>query len=149
MTISTTSRKRWRLHAVEDDRRVFSLPLEHGALAPATARHEARPVLVSWGLDEDEIYDTLLVVSELVTNAVTHALPPVALHLYAADAGCGRVQVHVSDGGPQPAPSAWAASRPDDEHGRGAAIVSALADDAGTTSDMDGLIDRWADLSVA
>ncbi|MER6434687.1 ATP-binding protein [Streptomyces sp900105245] len=152
MTLPTISRNPRRLRAVEDGPRVFGLLLEHGPLAPATARHEARLVLASWGLAEDQIYAMLLVISELVTNAVTHALPPVVLHLEAATDGCGRVQIHVSDGGPQPSPAAWAARRPADEHGRGAAIVSALADDAGTAgaaSDVDGPIDHWADLGAA
>ncbi|MFE4583112.1 ATP-binding protein [Streptomyces chartreusis] len=128
---------------------MFGLLLEHGPLAPATARHEARPVLTTWGLNEEQIYDTLLVISELVTNAVTHALPPVILHLQAATDGFGGIQVHVSDGGPQPTPAAWAATRPDDEHGRGATIISALTDDTGDDGDINGLIDHWADLTAA
>ncbi|MFB7867563.1 ATP-binding protein [Streptomyces sp. NPDC056069] len=82
--------------------RVFGLSLEYGPLAPATARHAVRPVLEAWGVDGDRVYDILLVVSELVTNAVTHALPPVMLHLHAAADGAGRVQVHVTDSGPRP-----------------------------------------------
>src|SRR5690348_11256707 len=77
---------------------VFDLPLEQGLLAPATARRRARVVLEAWGLDEEQVYDTLLVISELVTNAVTHALPPVVLHLYVTG-GDGQVRVCVSDGG--------------------------------------------------
>ncbi|WP_406053553.1 ATP-binding protein [Streptomyces sp. NBC_01077] len=88
------------LQAVPAGSRVFSLSLEHGHLAPAAARHAARPVLEAWGLAEDRVYDTLLVISELVTNAVTHALPPVVLHLHGTMDGSGRVQVHVTDGGP-------------------------------------------------
>ncbi|MER6434489.1 ATP-binding protein [Streptomyces sp900105245] len=149
MTLSTISRNRQRLHAAGDGRRVFGLMLEHGPLAPATARHQARPALAAWGLTEGQIYDTLLVISELVTNAVTHALRPVILHLHAATDGSGHVQVHVSDGGPQPTSQTWAAMRPDDEHGRGTTIVSALADGACATGDVDGLIDHWADLTAA
>ncbi|MGW1616945.1 ATP-binding protein [Streptomyces sp. NPDC002285] len=151
MTSPTLPRSRPTLHAVGDDRRGFGLLLDHDPLAPATARHAARPVLAGWGLDEEQIYDTLLVISELVTNAVTHALPPVVLHLHATAGDSGRIQIHVSDGGPQPAPAAWAAARPADEHGRGAAIVSALAHGAGTDpdTDTDGLIDHWADLGTA
>ncbi|MEV6332636.1 ATP-binding protein [Streptomyces sp. NPDC051909] len=106
--------------------------------------------MAAWGLDDDQIYDTLLVISELVTNAVTHALPPVTLHLQASADASGRVQVHVADGGTASAPRTWAANRPDDEHGRGEDIVTALADHTGThADDTDSLIDHWADLTAA
>ncbi|MER6434427.1 ATP-binding protein, partial [Streptomyces sp900105245] len=99
-----------------------------------------------------QVYDLLLVISELITNAVTHALPPVILHLHALANGSGQVRVHVTDGGPQPTPTtpaSWAAARPTDEHGRGATIISALTDHDGTDPDLNGLIDHWADLSAA
>ncbi|MET7989076.1 MULTISPECIES: ATP-binding protein [unclassified Streptomyces] len=128
---------------------VVDMQLEHSPLAPAVARREARRVLTARGVDEDQIYDTLLVVSELVTNAVTHALPPVALHLRVAGRDVGRIQVHVSDGGPQLDPTTWAATRPEDEHGRGAAIISALVDSGGSHSTPEDLIDHWADLAAA
>jgi hypothetical protein len=51
------------------------------------------------------------VVSELVTNAVAHALPPVVLHLTLTTGGTG-VQVRVTDGGPAPTTAAWAAQPP-------------------------------------
>ncbi|MZE56465.1 ATP-binding protein [Streptomyces sp. SID5770] len=142
------------LQAIETGERVFGLPLEHGPLAPATARHAAQPVLESWGLDEEQVYDVLLVISELVTNAVVHALPPVVLHLHATADTTGSVQVHVSDGGPQPTTTtgaSWAADRPEDEHGRGGSIVTMFADCTGieTDCDTDGLIDHWATLDAA
>lgn len=86
MNTTTISRRQQRpeLHAASTGEHVFGLLLEHGPLAPSSARHEARPVLAAWGLDDDQIYDTLLVISELVTNAVSHALPPVVLHLRAS-----------------------------------------------------------------
>ncbi|WP_371674795.1 hypothetical protein OG985_49715 (plasmid) [Streptomyces sp. NBC_00289] len=52
-TISPTRQPRRSLHAMPAGDHVFGLPLEHGPLAPATARHEARPILAGWGLDED------------------------------------------------------------------------------------------------
>ncbi|MCX5233275.1 ATP-binding protein [Streptomyces sp. NBC_00233] len=136
--------------AVAAGERVFGLPLEHGALAPATARHAAQPVLTAWGLTEDQVYDTLLVISELVTNAVRHALPPVILHLHAGADETGSVQVHVSDGGPQPTIDAisWATNRPEDEHGRGEAIITTLAECVGADCNPDGLIDHWATLDA-
>ncbi|MFI9825723.1 ATP-binding protein [Streptomyces sp. NPDC052013] len=86
---------------------VFELPLEHRPTAPAAARHAARPVLAFWGLEGEQVYDTLLVISELVTSAITHAVPSTVLHLQTIQAG-GRVQVRVSDGRPQPIPATWA-----------------------------------------
>uniref|UniRef100_UPI003F492B3C ATP-binding protein n=1 Tax=Streptomyces sp. CA-141956 TaxID=3240051 RepID=UPI003F492B3C len=153
MTTTTISRSRQQRpapQATPAGERVFGLSLEHGPLAPATARHAAQPILEAWGLDEDQVYDTLLVISELVTNAVVHALPPVVLHLHATADDTGHVRVHVSDGGPQATATTaagWAAIRPDDEHGRGATIITALAERTGT--DIDGLIDHWANLTAA
>ncbi|MFC8957581.1 ATP-binding protein [Streptomyces sp. NPDC057101] len=125
--------------------REFELLLEHGPLASATARHEARPVLTAWGLDDEQVSDALLVISELVTNAVVHARPPVTLHLRTPD-DSPHVQIHVRDGGPQGAPSTWAALRTRDEHGRGIAIIGALTHHTGIGVDGDGLVDHWADL---
>ncbi|MFE9139629.1 ATP-binding protein [Streptomyces sp. NPDC007355] len=151
-TISPARPQRPAPQAAPAGEHVFGLPLEHGPLAPATARHAAQPVLEAWGLDEEQVYDLLVVISELVTNAVTHALPPVVLHLHATADDTGRVRVHVSDGGPQATAAAgWDATRPDDEHGRGATIVTALAHHTGTdlAADTDGLIEHWADLTAA
>jgi hypothetical protein len=128
-----------------DDRRDFCLFLDHRPQAPAVARPAARPVPAPWGPDEQQVYDALLVISELVTNAVTHALPRSCCtceRLPTRTAGCRSTSVTA---GPRPAPSGGAASRPAHEHGRGTAIVSALT--AGTGAE--GLIDRWADFGAA
>ncbi|MFE5947881.1 ATP-binding protein [Streptomyces sp. NPDC056480] len=152
-TVFPGGQQRSALRALPPGGRVFGLPLDHGPLAPATARHAVRPVLEGWGLDGERVYDILLVVSELVTNAVTHALPPVTLHLRITADGSGRVQVHVTDGGPRTGTGSvsanWAAERPDGEHGRGDVIISALAGPAGTGTGPDGLIDHWADFGAA
>ncbi|WP_327188122.1 ATP-binding protein [Streptomyces sp. NBC_01334] len=151
MNTTTISRRQQcpERQAARTGEHVFGLLLEHGPLAPASARHEARPVLAAWGLDDDQIYETLLVISELVTNAVSHALPPVVLHLRASTEGSGPVEVHVSDGGPETAPDNWAAARPADEHGRGDMIVSALTSQAGSGLESEGLIDHWASFGAA
>ncbi|MFJ1562400.1 ATP-binding protein [Streptomyces mirabilis] len=112
--------------------------------APAAARHAARLVLARWGLDEDTVYDAVLVVSELVTNAVEHALPPIALHLQLTRTPDGRPGAHISvtDGGPAPASGPWTSTCAPDEHGRGRTVVSALATHTGTQSGPTTA--RWA-----
>lgn len=69
----------------------------------------------------------VLVVSELVTNAVRHGLPPVRLVLSRRERGL-RVEVH--DQAPD-APPFVGAARELDESGRGMGIVRALATDTG------------------
>ena len=77
------------------------------------AEHDARVVDVA-----------VLLVSELVTNTVRHGAPPVDLEI-ACDA-THALQVRVSDAAPAlPAPGH---ATPDDEDGRGLAIVELLSD---------------------
>ncbi|MET8509804.1 ATP-binding protein [Streptomyces sp. NPDC004787] len=149
-TTSSPSSRESALQATATGDLAFSLPLEHSVLAPSTARHAARPILESWGLAGDQVYDILLVISELVTNAITHALPPVLLRLCAAAGDMGQIRVHVKDGGPRPAAHAagWTATRSEDEHGRGEAIITTLTHHAGADCDSDGLIDHWAALDA-
>ncbi|MFD8733604.1 hypothetical protein ACFV06_01660 [Streptomyces sp. NPDC059618] len=46
--------------------------------------------------------------------------------------------------------SPWAyATRPEDEHGRGVTIISALVDGGGSHRTSEELIDHWADLAAA
>ncbi|MFF6984582.1 ATP-binding protein [Streptomyces sp. NPDC008343] len=115
----------------------FSFPLPHCQTAPAAARRAAASVLDDWGVADDTRYDALVVISELVTNAVEHALPPVALHM-----GIGvdtELHINVSDGGPSEARGAWTASCAAEERGRGRQVIAALSESAGTA---DG--DHWA-----
>ncbi|MCX5233236.1 ATP-binding protein [Streptomyces sp. NBC_00233] len=94
-------------------------------------------------LDGDAV---LLVVSELVTNAVEHAAPPLALHLHRERAG-SRVWVGVTDGGPAVQEGAWTASCADDEHGRGLTIVDTLAESHGTRTHSSGTT-HWARIAA-
>ncbi|WP_205471468.1 SpoIIE family protein phosphatase [Nocardioides sp. SYSU D00038] len=113
---------------VRPDRdRVMELRLNHAGTAPGTARQAVGRQLREWGIGPSVVDDVVLVTSELVTNALVHARPPIDLAVRAND---GRVQVEVRD---------RAVLRPrrrrpddDDEHGRGLNIVEALADDWGT-----------------
>ena len=77
--------------------------------------------------------DLLLVVSEMVTNAVRHALPPVELQISAAD---DRVVVAVADSSPEP-PAPRDADA-DAEGGRGMALVDLLCEAHGVRAQPPG-----------
>ena len=111
--------------------------------APALARQLTREVLAVW--QRADLEETaVLIVSELVTNAVRHAStgrPLVALRLETAGASV-RIEVHDDD--PRwPEPSA-----PDvlDESGFGFVLVSALAAKWGVNDTAAGKA-VWAELA--
>jgi anti-sigma regulatory factor (Ser/Thr protein kinase) len=99
--------------------------LRAGPDAPRKARHIAAGFQ---GLDGQKVEDLKLVVSELVTNAVTHAGlktgAPIRLRLEREQ---GRLRLEVDDGdGLSAAPERMPRSRAGG--GRGLAIVSALSE---------------------
>ena len=102
--------------------------LHQDARAPRDARAATRRILARWLLPMATIEAVVLSVSELVTNAIRHGRPPVALTLSRVSRG---VRVDVRDEGPGrvdttgPSVAATALS------GRGLAIVTALADSVG------------------
>ncbi|MFJ4963207.1 hypothetical protein EES43_01285 [Streptomyces sp. ADI96-02] len=100
--------------------------LPHSRESVRTARAVTRSALAVWGVEESDSDGVLMVVSELVTNAVVHAEPPLCLHV-AQSADHHTVCVTVADGGPAPVGPASHASFPGDEHGRGQDIVASLA----------------------
>lgn len=104
-----------------------SLPVLHRVQSVSCARNFSNEWLTTWGEREAELVsDVLLVVSELITNAVQHAAAPVALTLH--NLKDGGVAVTVTDGGTvSPMPQA-----PDpDERGRGCFLVKAVARKSG------------------
>ena len=123
-------------------------PLPHAADAMSAVRRRIRTILADWDLAADTAEDVLLVASELLTNAIVHALPPATLKLsrgpldrYAA------VRVEVTDMGPA-CPAGLPAPPPDpDEHGRGLTIVTALATRSGVCVHSGGT-SRWAELRL-
>ncbi|MBL1097421.1 ATP-binding protein [Streptomyces sp. 205] len=132
-----------------DHRADHHLPVPHIHGAVATVRHRARLLLDEWELPAECLDDALMVISELITNAVLHALPPAVLRLRSSETdGCRTLHIEVTDGGPAPR-----TERPDeeiepDEHGRGIGIVSALSSCHGTRVGCSG-VTRWAELPVA
>ncbi|MCZ0985578.1 ATP-binding protein [Streptomyces diastatochromogenes] len=121
-------------------------PLPPVAGAVPAVRRRVRAVLADWQVSAEIVEDALLMVSELVTNAIVHALPPARLRLswVRVDERC-TLRVEVTDTG-----SAFPVGQPrvgidPDEHGRGEAIVHALASRHGIRVHSGG-VTRWADL---
>ena len=107
-------------------RRQSVLELAPLPTAVACARLHAVHVLHEWGLHE-QAADAAMVVSELMTNAADASIvlpdrPPVTLRLL-ADTQC--LVIEVWDQSPEdPKPRE---ADPEDEHGRGLAVVAALS----------------------
>lgn len=105
------------------------------------ARRWARSRLAGSGIEGDEpLAETLvLLISELVTNAVVHTGCPAVLRLLLprATAACPRtVRVEVADSSARPPRPRHAEG--DDTNGRGLALVDGLADRWGWQSDGGG-----------
>lgn len=107
-----------------------------------------RETLVDWacGARAD---DVLLCVSELVTNAVLHGVPPgrgFRLHLYLEPAdGILRIEVHDSGDGEVRLADSWADSG--EEGGRGLRLVAAFADKWGVGERSPGKV-VWCEFEV-
>ncbi|MFE9934414.1 ATP-binding protein [Streptomyces sp. NPDC005533] len=105
--------------------------------AAAAARRAIRPYLRRWELDTDTVDTALLLVSELVANAVEHGKPPVFLRLaHSQDA----VTIAVQDAGSGPSHR-----KPDPqdmcaESGRGLYLVEALCHRSCLTGTPDGTL---------
>lgn len=108
------------------------IDVEHGPHGPAQARAAVTACAAELGLQEVSD-DVVLLVSEMVTNAIRHAAPPVRLEIQAGD---DDVVVAVRDGSPHPP----APRRPgqDAEGGRGMLLVDLLSDDHGVRGDPPG-----------
>ncbi|MFE4922315.1 ATP-binding protein [Streptomyces sp. NPDC056661] len=123
---------------------VETWPLAHRPESVGIARQIARSLLECWEMDSDQADAVLLVVSELVTNSIEHAEPPVTLHLYRERIGW-RVWVGITDGGPTHQGARTMGQ--DDEHGRGLVIVRALATAHGSRAHAKGTT-HWAHLPI-
>ncbi|MFE9256745.1 ATP-binding protein [Streptomyces sp. NPDC006879] len=117
------------------------------------ARRWARSRLAGYGIRLDEpVAETLiLLISELVTNAVVHTGCPAVLRMLFGDSGpTGTVRVEVTDVSCHPPAQRHAEN--EDTHGRGLELVDGLADRWGWQPEGAGKriwceIDRGAPLS--
>ncbi|MFF2808175.1 ATP-binding protein [Streptomyces sp. NPDC058000] len=119
--------------------------LAHRPEAAGEARKITKELLTQWSIAEDAADSVLLTVSELVTNAVEHARPPLHFGL-SRDPGTQRVHIEVFDGGPATTEGDWAASGTPDEHGRGLKIVEHLTAAHGDREEP-GRAVHWADVT--
>jgi anti-sigma regulatory factor (Ser/Thr protein kinase) len=109
-----------------------SIELPDTIYAPGLARHFVQTH--AGHLPSEILHDALLLVSELVTNAVRHGAAPISVHFISVCDGTVRVEVHdAGDGIPVPTtPEAV------DVGGRGLLIVAALASRWGVTPSASG-----------
>ena len=92
--------------------------------APSRGRHAVTEVLDGWGCEASTREDLLLVVSELVTNAVVHGAEPIVVTMVRASE---RVRVEVTDGADESSPHGNPRPPTDAENGRGLSVVTRLA----------------------
>jgi anti-sigma regulatory factor (Ser/Thr protein kinase) len=117
-----------------------SIALAADTSSPATARHFVQDTLTDWGLPS--VCDSaLLVVSELVTNAVVHARSEARLRIGRTSSS---IRIEVSDDGAgSPAPLE---ATDDGESGRGLLLVAAISAAWGVESTPIGGKLVWAEL---
>ncbi|QKW06709.1 ATP-binding protein [Streptomyces sp. NA04227] len=98
--------------------------------AVALARHQVERTLIAWQLSTPDIERAVLVTSELATNAVQHGRVPDRLfEVRLTVEPNGGLLLEVSDASSRVPEHVHAA--PEDESGRGLALVAALADEFG------------------
>ena len=125
------------------DDTTLSVDLPDDESAPSLARARTRSALGAWRLP-GLLDPLLLVVSELVTNAVRHGSAPVRMLLRRTGRGV-RVEVHDESSGSAPA-GASELSDLDAESGRGLYLVDAVSSDAGVQQIPDDGKVVWATL---
>jgi anti-sigma regulatory factor (Ser/Thr protein kinase) len=112
----------------------------------AEARDQARAALVVWGL-ESLVERVTLVVSELVTNSVTHAGTPTVLELDLLELGQGGPVLRIAVCDQSVNEPELRAPDSSEERGRGVALVDTLTDRWGTTQRSSGKR-VWAEIDL-
>ncbi|MCD9876060.1 ATP-binding protein [Streptomyces guryensis] len=121
--------------------------LPHIPEAVSAVRRRARTVLAQWRVPAPTADDALLMISELTTNAIVHALPPAVLRLsMPKDGDCRALRIEVTDAGPvpqrRPSPDGPHPAE-HNENGRGTGIVATLSKRHGISRYPDRTT-RWA-----
>ena len=113
--------------------------------APARGRQAVTAVLDGWGCGPDSREDLMLVVSELVTNAVLHGAEPIVVTVVR---GPRRVRVEVTDGAGDSSPNRTRQPGATSETGRGLSVVTRLAAAWGWRASPGRGKTVWAELPV-
>ncbi|GGS10327.1 hypothetical protein GCM10010269_56820 [Streptomyces humidus] len=121
-------------------RDAYVCPVPHTPEAVALVRRRVAALLTDWELPATTLDSVVLVVSELATNAVVHALPPAELRISYGR----RLRVELCDSGPA---EVYGLGLQDDEHGRGCDIVIALATECGAYREGPRSV-RWAEFDA-
>jgi len=123
---------------------IATVELDLDAAEVARARRFVAETLAEWGLGA-LVPDATLLASETVTNAVTYGVRPVHLCVGLQNRS---VRISVRDGGEPLSAADRAMPEASARHGRGIAIVGALANQYGVTELEEGGKLVWFDLAL-
>lgn len=129
---------------VTDAPKTAMTAVERKSSEVSEARVWLRKLLAEWCVPESTADDAVLLLSEIVTNSIIHAMGIASDATITAAMWDGRLLVTVSDPDPVVHPGGPGDSG---EHGRGLAIVEALAERFGTTPMTGGKI-VWFELLI-
>lgn len=125
-----------------------TLTVRHGAESAGRVRRKLVDELARRGFPDAVIQDAALLITELVANAVRYARPlPGGVLKVAWNLDGSRLLLRVTDGGGSDGPHRQEAG-PRDTHGRGLAIVEAVATRWGTERAAGSLNTVWAELPL-
>jgi anti-sigma regulatory factor (Ser/Thr protein kinase) len=123
----------------------LELPLACGREASPCARGHVGAFLEAHDINSEVRQVALLIVSELVTNAVVHAAEPISLDVAIHD---DTLRLEVCDGDDRAGAVAVRSAHGGDTNGRGLAIVESLAQRWGVRSHRGGK-SVWAEMETS
>lgn len=124
--------------------RRFRFELAAHPSSAAQARRLTRAGLAGWSVGDETCTSAVLVVSELITNAIVHTAS--AFIVCELQDGPDSLRIAVRDEGCAPGEICPAPRLPEEEHGRGLLLVEAVSESWGMQEQGLGLL-VWAELA--